>query len=272
MHPIYQGAPLSGSTTRHTFGIHGIQVQFNAALTTGYIVKQSGTNTFVVTDNSTTNNKLNTWKVKLAQRLPVGDNYFTIAIAPSAVPTGASFVFHYGVNMAMIAQAGTGYQVGDVLTLTLTGVGGATLRVTTIGTNGVITGASVSNAGDTLSANTTGIVGGHGSGATFDLTYKLNSVTASGGTGYAIGDPLTFTGFTPTPPTAHVSAVSGGAVTGVSVTDGGSITATGSMAVTAAEGEHVARIWGRRLRTIEGSTYKWSLGTSHNGSVALPVN
>jgi parallel beta-helix repeat protein len=68
-----------------------------------------------------------------------------------------------------IAVGGTGYTVGDILTLT-GGSNNAQVRVTTIGAGGVVTGITLVNVG---SGYTTGIVpttGGTGTGATVNIT------------------------------------------------------------------------------------------------------
>jgi len=60
MNPLY---------SKKNFGDTGISVSFHngTAVKTGYITRQSGTNTFICTDDTKTNNTLNTWKVRLAQ-------------------------------------------------------------------------------------------------------------------------------------------------------------------------------------------------------------
>jgi len=45
-----------------------------------------------------------------------------------------------------------------------------------------------------------------------------------------------------------------------------------TIAITGPSGpEHVKRIWSEKLVTLEGGHYKWSLGTSVNGSVVVPA-
>lgn len=76
---------------------------------------------------------------------------------------------------AVIAAGGTGYTVGDILTVS----GGfsqinAELTVTTVGGGGAVTGVSISNAGSytEIPTNPVAVTGGTGAGATFDITFE----------------------------------------------------------------------------------------------------
>jgi hypothetical protein len=76
-------------------------------------------------------------------------------------------------------------------------------------------------------APTVSFVGGSGEGATATATLSAtqgvaSAIVASGGTGYAVGDVLTLGGGTGTAATVTVSAVSGGVITGVTLTSAGS--------------------------------------------------
>jgi hypothetical protein len=93
---------------------------------------------------------------------------------------------------------GTGYTVGDVLTL----VGGtftiaATVTVSTV-SSGVITAVSISNNGVYTIAPTTpvSVTGGTGSGATFNSSFGINSNFSIGtaGSGYVEQPTVTFSG------------------------------------------------------------------------------
>lgn len=141
---------------------------------------------------------------------------------------------------AAVNAGGTGYTVGDVLTI----VGGtsthvATLEVTSVAA-GVVDGIRITNAGaytadPTTSANA--VTGGTGTGCTIDLTMALTGWTvlresqralsatiSAGGTGYAVNDEIEVQGGLGqgvsnlvSKATFVVDAVSGGAVTAVSV-------------------------------------------------------
>jgi subtilisin-like proprotein convertase family protein len=82
-----------------------------------------------------------------------------------------------GVQFATVQFGGTGYTVGDVLTVNggLLTVGGTptSLLVSSVGANGAITGASVVNAGSyvTLPTNFLSVIGGTGQGALFSGTF-----------------------------------------------------------------------------------------------------
>jgi hypothetical protein len=75
---------------------------------------------------------------------------------------------------ATVVAGGTGYAVGNTLTV-LGGLGqlDTELTVTTIGGGGVITGISISNAGQytEIPANPVSVTGGAGSAATFNITF-----------------------------------------------------------------------------------------------------
>ena len=80
----------------------------------------------------------------------------------------------FDVATAAVAQGGSGYQVGDVLTLSGGSVytSAATLQVSSVGPGGAVTAATVSSNGgyDTVPSNPAACSGGEGSGATFSLT------------------------------------------------------------------------------------------------------
>jgi len=90
----------------------------------------------------------------------------------------------FGAYEAEVDDGGTGYDVGDLLTVS----GGATFESATPAvlrvvseSGGVITGAIVLEAGEytTLPSNPVAVTGGSGSGATFDLTTEAKAVRAA---------------------------------------------------------------------------------------------
>lgn len=134
-----------------------------------------------------------------------------------------------------VVTPGTGYSVGDVLTLT----GGtfsyaATVRVTTVGGGGAVTGAVIVEAGAYTVAPSDPVAstGGGDNAATFNLTYASNGFTTqrqskeavsatvgAGGSGYVVNDLLTVSGGTATMAARfRVTTIGGGgAVTAVAL-------------------------------------------------------
>ncbi len=103
---------------------------------------------------------------------------------------------------------------------------------------------------------------------------------AAGGTGYAVGNTLALVGGTGTAPTLTVTAIGpGGAVTGVSIADGGSLTAlpTGSIATTggAGSGARVTATWSvASIAVASGGSYASAAVpaiTLSGGSPAVPA-
>lgn len=154
-------------------------------------------------------------------------DYTTLFSSPTtgtrAAGSGATLTAHYGLDSATLTAAGTGYAINDVLTLASTGSG--TITVDTVNGSGVILTFHISAPGDVTSfaSNPRTVTGGTGTGATFTVKYKLLSVASSGGSGYNVGDTLTFTSITATtPPTAHISTATSHAATAVTVDTAGS--------------------------------------------------
>ena len=146
-----------------------------------------------------------------------------------AAGTGASFTAHYGVNAATIVGGGSGSSAGYVVSdvLTLTGTGSAQITVNTVDGGGGILTFTVSAPGTVtaLPSNPVAPTGGTGTGATFTLTYKLLSVSSSGGTGYNVGDTLIFNGIGTIDgigdPTASITTATSHAATTVTVSSAG---------------------------------------------------
>ncbi len=77
-------------------------------------------------------------------------------------------LFLGSVATASVNAGGTGYQVGDTLTLS-SGDANATVVVTTVAT-GVVTGISITNRGSGYTVASSATTGGHGTGATISVT------------------------------------------------------------------------------------------------------
>jgi hypothetical protein len=101
------------------------------------------------------------------------------------------------VSLTSIASGGTGYTVGDVLTLS----GGTfttaiQFTVTTVSA-GVVTGVSVTNFGNytAIGANPVACTGGTGTGATFNVSLGVLSLSVTNaGSGYVEQPTVTFSG------------------------------------------------------------------------------
>jgi hypothetical protein len=150
-----------------------------------------------------------------------------------------------------VGTAGTGYAVGDELTLS----GGtftiaAVAEVLTVGGSGEVLTVRVRNAGIYQVAPTSDVAttGGTGSGCELTCTFDNNGWTRlratnvfgaaqsatvdDGGTGYVVGDTLTLSGGTGhTAARFRVASVSSGVVTAVTVLDPGSYSAPPSSPV-----------------------------------------
>lgn len=102
------------------------------------------------------------------------------------------------VGLATINTAGTGYNVGDTVTISGgTAVTAATLQVTAIGGGGAITGIALLNSGDYTAApaNPALSTSPYGSGAKFDLNFGIGPITlTAAGSGYTSAPTITVTG------------------------------------------------------------------------------
>lgn len=85
-----------------------------------------------------------------------------------------------------IVSGGGGYHTGDIINLA-GGDGTAACSVTANAITGVITAAVLVAPGNGYKTGNVGVLGGHGQGATINIT----SVNANAGTGYTLGDVLT---------------------------------------------------------------------------------
>ncbi|MBL5911244.1 GDSL-type esterase/lipase family protein [Enterobacter asburiae] len=106
-----------------------------------------------------------------------------------------------GASGVTITAGGTGYTVGDTLTVS-GGVYAAQtkLRITTVGTGGAVTAAAVIQPGvyTTTPVNPAAVSGGTGSGATFTLTWNAGVASSMGGTTWSRTNPaFRFLGYAP---------------------------------------------------------------------------
>jgi Calx-beta domain/HYR domain len=99
---------------------------------------------------------------------------YTNRLAPNAISPGVGLGLIAGeVSTVAVATGGTGYTVGDTLTLT-TGGTGATVSVTTVGGAGDVTGVTLLTAGSGYVDGTSATTGGTGTGATITITVLTN--------------------------------------------------------------------------------------------------
>jgi hypothetical protein len=250
--------------------------QVGAATSPVYILKQVGTSRYLVTDGT------NSGVVQLQPNDPTGPGQAALYASPyvSGGETGASFSATYKVLTATVhtGGGGTGYAINDTVTLT----NGIVLKVATV-TSGVIATVTINSAGSRGTVNTAATTSvaptatsGTGTGATFDLTYGLNSVTTTGGTGYTAGEQLTFVGIlATTAPTAQISAVNGsGAPQTVTVTPGTNVTKSATSVVTANSlvRKYVRVLRNRTVKTWDGAIYAWDPYTPATSATQATIN
>lgn len=100
--------------------------------------------------------------------------------------------------------------------------------------------------------------------------FNLVSATVSGGTGYTTGEELNFVGIAAASiPSAHITATSGVPSAVVVDTHGSGITTKASSIGTLGPVEHVRVLYDNTTDTVEGNRYKWTAGTSVNGSAVI---
>ena len=166
----------------------------------------------------------------------------TLALTPYASPSsgvGFSGAVRMSLSTATILGVGTNYFPGDILSISggtiASGGGAATIEVlTTLTTPGAISTFRIVSTGSysalpgavavatTITTSAAPVsIGAIGTGATFNLTYKVNSVSiSSGGSGYSlVSVRIVGGGGAGAFGTANVT---GGVVTGITITDQGS--------------------------------------------------
>lgn len=145
-------------------------------------------------------------------------------------PVGVS----YEVTNVAVTTPGSNYKVTDVLSIPGSGQDTAsTVTVTAVNETKAITNVTIENAGESTTDPTNtnaSVTGGAGTGATLNVVgealtnYQATNLTVSnGGTGYAQEDVITISADV-TDITAKVTAVSGGVVTTLEITNPGEST------------------------------------------------
>jgi hypothetical protein len=130
-----------------------------------------------------------------------GGSGFTNATTTTLTPSSGAATFSCTLNVTsqVFSNAGTGYIVGDILTVTGgTFTSPATITVASIGAGGAIVSANLTTTGIYTvypGANPVAVSGGAGSAATFTLTFGIYAVTVvSAGTGYVTAPTITVAG------------------------------------------------------------------------------
>ncbi|MDE2024860.1 MAG: hypothetical protein KGJ07_00025 [Patescibacteria group bacterium] len=123
--------------------------------------------------------------------------YASLPSISATIGSGATFTVHMQAVTATVAGGGTGYAVGDTITLS-GGTGTEPILTVLAVAAGVITDVSITTPGSltVLASNpvSQGSTSGSGTSATFNLQYGLASVAVSGGTGYTQNSQLVITG------------------------------------------------------------------------------
>jgi hypothetical protein len=171
----------------------------NASLT----VNPKGTGAFNIAAGSGGLNLSNGGTVTALTLSGVGYGYTTQTSAAISAPTTANGVqatatVTMGINTASVASGGTGYAVGNVLSVVggTSLIGAATLTVTAV-SGGVITAVSSTNfaAYSALPSSPVSVTGGSGSGATFNpLWFTASFIITNAGSGYVEQPTVTFSG------------------------------------------------------------------------------
>jgi hypothetical protein len=128
----------------------------------------------------------------------IGKDYTTAPTIGFASGSAAA-TCHIQVGLAGITAAGTGYTVGDILTLvggTFTTAG--QIKVASVNTTtGAVTGIALDLTGDYTVAptNPVSVTGGYGTGATFTLNFGIGPITLTNiGSGYTSAPIVSVTG------------------------------------------------------------------------------
>jgi hypothetical protein len=186
----------------------------NASLT----VNPKGTGAFNIAAGSGGLNLSNGGTVTALTFSGVGYGYTTQTSAAIAAPTTAGGVqatatVTMGINTASVASGGTGYAVGNVLSVVGgTSVSGAgTLTVSAV-SGGVITAVTSTNFApySVLPSSPVSVTGGSGSGATFNpLWFTASFIITNAGSGYVEQPTVTLSGGGGSGAAAYASVGSG---------------------------------------------------------------
>jgi hypothetical protein len=150
-------------------------------------------------------------QVVTATKTASGAGYSSIPAASTGGGGGGGATFSLAMNVqaAVVANGGTGYAVGNSLSV-VGGTGAAAVLTVSAVSGGAITAVTIANAGSytALPTNPASVTGGSGTGATFNLTYSLGTISVvGGGSGYTSNPTVVFSGGSPTTPAAATATV-----------------------------------------------------------------
>ena len=194
------GLTLSSTTTGLAPSIAASGTDTNIPIA----LQSKGTGGIDLTAGSGGVNISNGTTVTSLARTVAGTGYTTPPTWTASVPTGPSgttasgSVTNIGVVTAVVSAGGSGYVVGDVLTVSGgTQTTAATLRVATVSTGAVATVTIVNVGAYTATpTNPVSVTGGTGTSATFTLSFGINNaftITVPG-TGYIETPTISFSG------------------------------------------------------------------------------
>ena len=230
------------------------------------VFQSKGTGAIDLAAGSSGVNISNGGTVTAITRTATGGSYTTTPSVAISAPTTAGGVQATGTAViqttsATIAGGGTGYTVGDILTMvggTLQTGSAGTFRVASV-SGGVITAVDTPNFAQysTPPTNPVSVTGGTGSGATLTVTYIFGYVNiTNAGSGYVEQPTVSFSGGGGSGAAAYASVGSGTTVKSVGST----------MSFYTPSGETVRLLdgasTGRNYLTLKG-------GTSSNGGVFI---
>jgi len=255
-----------------------IEVEFHDGSSTedGHIVRQKGVKEFIVSDGTTTVAARLAETQALADSLTAG--LFTIT-ASRRSGLNAVLVPRFRITSTIVvADGGTGYEVGDIITV----VGGtgtaAVLTVATVNEGAVLTltvttsglySAFPGTAGTGVRTVTSTTTDGDGEGVELDLQFELASIAiTSGGSEFKAGEALVFSSgdFE-----ATIDTVDGaGAITAFDITDRGA----GAVAVPTISFDpydiSIKRLFARRCVDMSDRVWTWATtGTPSANKVVL---
>jgi hypothetical protein len=191
---------VTGGTTNNSPVLSAVGSDANISI----LLQPKGTGALDIAAGSSGTNISNGTTVTSISRTAAGSGYTSppswTASAPTTTGgvTATGTVTNIGVVSAVVASTGSGYAVGNVLTV----LGGtyttsATLTVASLSGSGVAT-ITISNAGayTVAPSNPVSVTGGAGTSATFTLSFGVNNVYSitQPGSGYVEQPSITFAG------------------------------------------------------------------------------